>query len=196
MARVALGLVFLLPGGRLGAQQAAPEVVLIERIVAVVDERPLLLSDVRALALVRGLKPDQALQAAIDERLMYTEAAQVTQSEVTPEQEKAALAALLEKKPDLETSVPAPDLRRLLHRQLAILQYVEFRFRPQIHVSDEEVRKAWEREPAGPALEDAFDAIRSRRERQMLDERIEAWIHELRGRSDVRLTGAPLPRSF
>jgi len=196
MAGLALGLVFLLPGGRLGAQETAPEVVLIERIVAVVDERPLLLSDVRALGLVRGLKPDQALQAAIDERLMYAEAAQVTQAEVTPEQEKAALAALLEKKPELETSVPEPDLRRLLHRQLAILQYVEFRFRPQIHVSDEEVRKTWEREPAGPALEDAFDAIRSRRERQMLDERIEAWIHELRGRSDIRLTGAPLPRSF
>ncbi len=89
-----------------------------------------------------------------------------------------------------------PDLRRLLRRQLAILQYVEFRFRPQIHVSDEDVRKAWELEPTGPALEDAVDAIRARLERRMLDERIEAWVKELRARADVRYVGAPLPRSF
>jgi hypothetical protein len=191
-----LSLLLLLPGPWLLAQEAAPKVELIERVVAVVDERPLLLSDVRALALVRRLAPDDALQAVIDERLMHAEAAHVAQAEVSPAQEDAALAALLEKSPALRTSVPEPDLRRLLRRQLAILQYVEFRFRPQIHVSDEEVRRAWALEPTGPALEDAVEAIRARLERRMLDERIEAWVQELRTRADVRQVGAPLPRSF
>jgi hypothetical protein len=189
-------LLLLLPAPWLQAQDAAPKIELIERVVAVVDERPLLLSDVRALARVRGLAPDAALQAAIDERLMHAEAAHVAQAEVSPAQESAALGALLEKSPALKTSVPESDLRRLLRRQLAILQYVEFRFRPQIHVSDEEVRKAWEAEPSGPALEDAVETIRARLERRMLDERIEAWVQELRARADVRYVGAPLPRSF
>ncbi len=189
-------LLLLLPGTWLHAQNTAPRVELIERVVAVIDERPLLLSDVRALALVRGLVPDQALQASIDEQLMHAEAAHVAQAEVSPEQEAAALAALVEKSPALRARVPEPDLRRLLRRQLAIVQYVEFRFRPQIHVSDEEVRKAWELEPSGPALEDALDAIRARLERQTLDERIETWVKELRARADVRSVGAPLPRSF
>jgi hypothetical protein len=190
-------LLLLLPAW-LHAQEAATaaKVELIERIVAVIDERPLLLSDVRTLAIVRGIAPDAALQAAVDERLMHAEAAHVAQAEVSPAQETAALTALLEKTPALRDKVAEPDLRRLLRRQLAILQYVEVRFRPQIHVSEEEVRKAWELEPTGPALEDAVEGIRARLERRTLDERIEAWVAELRTRADVRSVGAPLPRSF
>ncbi len=191
------------PGPALGLPQApAPGVTvappeLVERIVAVVDERPLLLSDVRALAAVSGLGLQSALQKAIDERLMYAEASRLAQAEVKTEEEDRAVSALLERDPALRRSVPEPDLRRLLHRQIAILKYVEFRFRPQVRVSDEEVRKAWELEevgrPAGPALEDAQDAIRARLERQALDERIETWVQELRNRADVRLVPDPPP---
>jgi hypothetical protein len=177
----------------------APHLELLERIVAVVDERPLLLSDVDALAAVRGLSRDAALEAAIDERLMFAEASRVAVAEVSSEQETQALAALLAKNPGLGARVPEADLRRLVRRQLAVLQYVEFRFRPQVHVSDEDVRKAWEREnvgrPAGPALEDAEAAIRAELERRALDERIEAWVKELRSRADIRYVGGtPLDR--
>jgi hypothetical protein len=176
------------------AALAAPGEI-IERVVAVVDERPLLLSDVRALAAVRGLPEKEAVEAAIDERLMSVEAARLPQAEVTAEEEDRALAQLLETRPALRGEVPEPDLRRLLRRQLAILKYVEFRFRPQLRVSDEDVRKAWEEEqagrPAGPALEDEQDAIRARLERRALDERIEAWVKELRARADVRYVPPP-----
>jgi len=175
------------------APPAAGEIL--ERILAVVDERPLLLSDVRALSAVRGLAEGKALEAAIDERLMHVEAARLPQADVPAEEEDRALALLLETHPALRDEVPEPDLRRLLRRQLAILKYVEFRFRPQVRVSDEEVRKAWEEEqagrPAGPALEDEQEAIRERLERQALDERIEAWVKELRARADVRYVPSP-----
>jgi len=175
------------------APPAAGEIL--ERILAVVDERPLLLSDVRALSAVRGLAEGKALEAAIDERLMHVEAARLPQADVPAEEEERALALLLETHPALRDEVPEPDLRRLLLRQLAILKYVEFRFRPQVRVSDEEVRKAWEEEqagrPAGPALEDEQEAIRERLERQALDERIEAWVKELRARADVRYVPSP-----
>ncbi len=175
------------------APPAAGEIL--ERILAVVDERPLLLSDVRALSAVRGLAEGKALEAAIDERLMHVEAARLPQADVPAEEEDRARALLLETHPALRDEVPEPDLRRLLRRQLAILKYVEFRFRPQVRVSDEEVRKAWEEEqagrPAGPALEDEQEAIRERLERQALDERIEAWVKELRARADVRYVPSP-----
>ena len=175
------------------APPAAGEIL--ERILAVVDERPLLLSDVRALSAVRGLAEGKALEAAIDERLMHVEAARLPQADVPAEEEDRALALLLETHPALRDEVPEPDLRRLLRRQLAIVKYVEFRFRPQVRVSDEEVRKAWEEEqagrPAGPALEDEQEAIRERLERQALDERIEAWVKELRARADVRYVPSP-----
>jgi hypothetical protein len=171
---------------------AAPLAVeTIERVAAVVDDRPLLLSDVRALEIVRGLAADRALEAAIDERLMFSEAARLAQAEVRPGDEDEALAALVQREPQVARRVAEPDLRRLLRRQLTILRYVEFRFRPQVRVSDEQVRKAWETEevgrPSGTALEDAQDAIRARLERRALDERVEAWVAELRARAEARV---------
>jgi hypothetical protein len=172
-----------------------PEVV--ERIVAVVDERPLLLSDLRALMAVRGLAEGEALEAAIDERLMHLEASRLPQADVSPEEEDRALSLLLETRKHLRAEAPEPDLRRLLRRQLAILKYVEFRFRPQLRIGDDEVRKAWAEEqagrPAGPALEDEQEVIRARLERRALDERIETWVRELRSRADVRYVGSAAP---
>jgi hypothetical protein len=197
-SRLLLLLAVLVPG-RAGAQEAAspPPVEIVERIVAVVDERPVLQSDVRALQAVRGLGEEAAREAAIDERLMHVEAVRLPQAEVTREEEDQAVARLLETRPALHDSVPEPDLRRLVHRQAAILKYVEFRFRPQLGVGDDEVRKAWEEEqagrPAGPAFEDEQEELRARLERRALDERIEAWVRELRARADVRYVGAPPP---
>jgi len=181
--------------GPASPQTAPPQTEIVERIVAVVDERPLLLSDVRAQRAVSGLTEAAALEAAIDERLMHAEAARIPQAEVSAEEEDRALALLLETRPALRSEVEVPNLRRLLRRQLAILKYVEFRFRPQVRVSDEEVRQAWEEEqagnPAGPALEDEQEAIRARLERRALDERVEAWVKELRARADVRYVSPP-----
>jgi hypothetical protein len=169
----------------------------VERIVAVVDDRPLLLSELEAHRAVSRLPEDRALEAAIDERLMHAEAARIPQAEVPDDEEDKALALLLETRPALRAEVSEAELRRLLHRQLAILKYVEFRFRPQVRVADEEVRRVWEEEqagrPAGPALEDEQDAIRARLERRALDERVEAWVKELRARADVRYVPPPPP---
>jgi hypothetical protein len=169
----------------------------VERIVAVVDDRPLLLTELKAHEAVTGLPEGEALEAAIDERLMHAEAARIPQAEVTAEEEDKALALLLETHPALRTQVAEAELRRLLHRQLSILKYVEFRFRPQVRVGDDEVRRVWQEEqagrPAGPAFEDEQDAIRARLERRALDERVEAWVKELRARADVRYVPPPPP---
>jgi hypothetical protein len=190
----------LAPGLALAQEPAPPaRVETIERVVAVVDERPLLESDVRALRIVRGLAEEAAREAAIDERLMHVEASRLPQAEVSREEEDRALALIVEKRPSLRAEVDEPDLRRLLRRQMAILKYVEFRFRPQVRVSEGEVREAWEDEqagrPAGPAFEDEQEELRARLERRALDERIEAWVRELRQRADVRYVGDP-PRAL
>jgi hypothetical protein len=170
--------------------QQPPGVTTVERIVAVVDGRPLLLSDVRAVERVRGLAEEAALEALVDERLMHREASRLPQAEVLAEEEQRATQELLERRPELGDSVSAADLRRLVGRQIAILKYVEFRFRPQLRVSDQEVRAAFEADPsAGDSWEAAKQGVRERLERRALDERVEAWLRELRGRADVRYVG-------
>jgi hypothetical protein len=169
-------------------------VTTIERVVAVIGERPLLLSEQRALERVRELAPVPALQALVDERLMYQEAMRLPQAEVLPEEEQRATDELVARRPALAETVPASDLRRLVRRQIAILKYVEFRFRPQLRVGDEEVRAAFEVDPAaGDSFEAAKAGLRERLERQALDERVESWVRELRLRNEVRYVGGTAP---
>ena len=172
------------------SSQSAPAADTIARVLAVVDGHPLLLSDVSDLERVRGLGEDAALEAAIDERLMFQEASRLAQTEVLKDEEERALAELVERKPILREQVPEAGLRRILRRQITILKYVEFRFRPQLRVSDEEVRAAYEADPqAGASWEAEKEKIRERLERRALDERIEAWVRELRSRAEVRYVG-------
>jgi len=185
---------FLLAAPPLALAQTPPGVTTIERVVAVVDGRPLLLSDVRAVERVRGLAEAAALEALVDERLMQREASRLPQAEVLAEEEQRATQELLERRPELGDAVSAADLRRLVARQIAILKYVEFRFRPQLRVSDQEVRAAFEADPsAGDSWEAAKQGVRERLERRALDERVEAWVRELRGRADVRYVGREPP---
>jgi len=192
-ARSLLVVVLALSGAsRAGAQP--PAVSVVESVVAVVDGRPLLLTDRLAVERVRGLEPGAALEALVDERLMQAEASRLAQAEVQPDEEDAAVRDLVERRPELQAQVPAADLRRLVRRQIAILKYVEFRFRPQLRVSDEDVRAAFESDPsAGDSLEAARVRVRERLERRALDERVEAWVKELRGRAEIRYVRATGP---
>jgi hypothetical protein len=178
------------------APPSATRVELLERIVAVVDGRPLLLSEVRALQVLKGLDQDQAREKAIDARLMYQEAARLPQADVSAEDEDRALAQLGKQRPDVRGRIEEEELRRLVRRELAILKYVEFRFRPQLGVSDDDVRRAFEAERAGkedvapvvggPSFEQVAAQIRERLEQRAIGERIEAWVRDLRDRANVR----------
>jgi len=165
-----------------------------ERVLAVVDERPMLLSQVRAVEAVRGLARSEALEASIDERLMHQEALRLPQAAVSREEAEEALGALLETRPELALWSRA-ELLRLLQRQGVILRYVEFRFRPQIRITEEALRAAWNEElggkPDGPPFDEAVPALRARMERRALDERIEDWVKRLRERAEVRYVEGP-----
>ena len=178
--------------GLLAAPGAAQGNV-VERILAVVDGRPLLLSEVRVLERLRGLDRKAAVDALIDERLMFREAARLPQAVVTAEEEERVYRELAARVPS-GAGATEEELRRLARRQTAILKYVEFRFRPQLRVSDQQVRAAFEGDPsAGESFEAEKEKIRERLERRALDERVEAWVRELRARADVRYVGRDAP---
>jgi hypothetical protein len=178
-----------------GAGEPPQDRELVERILAVVDERPILLSEVRAVEVLKGLSRADALKASIDERLMYQEAARLPQAAVPDAQLERALEALLETRPELTSRVPPSVLRRLIRRQAVILSYVDLRFRPQVRIGEDELRAAWNEdyggEPAGPPFEEAAPQLRARLENQALDRRIEAWIEGLRKRAEIRYVDGP-----
>ena len=167
---------------------AATPPELVDRILAVVDGRPVMLSEVRLLERLRGLSAKAALEALIDERLMFREATRLAQSRLSPEEEERAYESLRARKDAAE--LPEAALRQLAHRQTTILKYVELRFRPQTRVTDEALRHAYEAEYGGrkdaPSFEQAAPALRDRLADTELGERIEAWVRELRAAAEVR----------
>ncbi len=92
-------------------------------------------------------------------------------------------------------ALPTAQLRRLIRRQAAILRYIDFRFRPQVRITEETLRAVWNEEfrgqPEGPPFEEAASALRARLERGALDERIEDWVRRLRERAEVRYVEGP-----
>jgi hypothetical protein len=190
-----LSLALLLAAATAAGEEGAAQRRVLERILAVVDGRPLLLSEIRAVEEVRGLTRAQALEASIDERLMHEEAMRLPQVAVSDAKVEQALQALVELQPDLESRVPRAELERLIRRQAAILQYVEFRFRPQVRIREEELRAAWNEDyrgqPEGPPFEKAAPALRARLERRALDQRVEEWVRDLRSRAEIRYVEGP-----
>lgn len=167
----------------------------VERILAVVDGRPVLRSEVALFERVRGEDESHALEGLIDEQLMYREAARLPQAALTAEEEQHAVESLHARVTPASAD-EEEQLRRLARREAAILKYVAFRFRPQVRVGEEAVRAAYlaQARPGGPSFEESAPAIRDRLAEEDLSRRIEAWVKELRQAAEIRYNKAP-PRS-
>lgn len=165
--------------------EAPASAAVVERILAVVEGTPILLSEVALLERLRGVPRAEALEAVIDERLMFREAVRLSQTALTAEEEERAFESLRASARGAGTDT---ELRRLARRQAAILKYVDFRFRPQVRVDDEAVRREWEGAHPGDAPPSAAEgeAIEQRLAARELDAKIEAWVKELRAGAGVR----------
>jgi len=156
------------------AATEAPRVL--ERILAVVDGRPLLLSEVQLVERLQGLAREPALERAIDERLMFEQAVRLPQTAPSSEESERAYAGLLAR---LAPAGPGDEqvLRELARRQATILKYVDFRFRP--------LARAERALDAAPAAEPEPVANPAD-----LDRRIEEWVAELRDEAQIRYNPA------
>jgi hypothetical protein len=167
----------------LAQQPSVPpvEAVVVERVLAVVDRRPVLLSEVQLLERLRDLDRAAALDLLIDELLMYAEARRFPQARPSATEEQAARASLGR----MQSEGANPDeLGRVAYRQATILKYVGLRFLPLVRVGDEAALQAYEREYGGHADAPPFStvetAIRQRLTKQELDTRLEEWTRRLR----------------
>lgn len=192
-------------------EAATDELQVVDRLVAVVDDDPIFLSDVdRLLALGLAGAPDgslderrrQALDRLVEQRLRLHEVERyeigtVRDAEVDAQVEAleaslggdAALDRLL-----AEQSMDREALRSLLRRQLRILAYVEERLAPRVVVSDEEIRsyhdgtlrrEMEQRGEALPPLDEVREAVRGVLLERGLNREIESWTDELRARADI-----------
>src|SRR5262249_55523856 len=102
----------------------------VERILAVVDGRPGLLSEVTLFQKARGDDLPRALEGLIDEQLMYREAARLPQAAVSAAEEERALESLRARVP-VASADEQEQLRRLARREAAIVTNIDLRLRAQ-----------------------------------------------------------------
>jgi hypothetical protein len=158
---------------------------LIERVLAVVDDTPVLLSETLALQRLKRVERAVALETLVDETLMQREASRLKEAAVSSQEaERAYLGLLAGLGPDGPRDEPA--LRRIAWRQAAILKYVDTRFRPELRVTDEELAEAHRQRPDAPALESVLPELSAELLRRALDSKIEAWVAELRAQARIR----------
>ena len=167
---------------------------ILERVLAVIDGSPVLMSEVLVFARLKGLPPATALDGTIDEILMFREASRLPEANLSADEENRAAEQLAGRLPGSTTPADVALLRRIARRQAAILKYVDFRFTPQIKIDEAAVAKAYAAEVAGrpgaAPLSAVFSEIESRLAARALDERIEVWVQELRNGARIRKTAA------
>jgi peptidyl-prolyl cis-trans isomerase SurA len=200
------------PAAPAPAASPAGENVLKDRVMAIVDEDPILASDVErilALGLAQATPGESAtdlrrrvLGQLIDERLRFHEidrfgfeqapAAQVDQQ---VQEIRARFPAEDEFNQRLkEVGLTAAGLRQLVSRQLMVLTYVDERLGPRVFVSLDDINNYYrdvltpELQKAGkpaPPLEESREAIRAVLKEQLLNKEIETWTEELRRKADI-----------
>lgn len=187
------------------ALDAAP--VTVDRIVAVVDDDPILLSDVeRALAVgvvAAGDSPAQrqrlALDRLIDVRLRYHAVARSGVIQIGRELVDRELERVRQRLGDAaarlaELGLDDERLRGIVRQQLELRTYVEERLGARVFVSLDQIRDHYEQTlvpslvASGapvPELAEVREEIRALLREQAIDRELSAWTEDLRRQADI-----------
>jgi peptidyl-prolyl cis-trans isomerase SurA len=194
------------------AAQGVEEAQLVDRIVAVVDEDPILASDldrVIGLGLVEAEDGEseasfrrRVLDQVIAEKLRFQEIdrfgfTEVSISEVDQRFEEIRSRFESEEvfaERMAELGLEAEGLRQLVARQIMVLTYVDERLGPRVFVGREEIQQYYDEtlvpelrrtnQPL-PGLTEVHEEIRQVLKEQRLNEEIERWTEELRREADI-----------
>jgi parvulin-like peptidyl-prolyl isomerase len=208
-----LALLLILPCLTAGAQTApAQRNVLRDRVLAVVDEDPILASDVDRVIKLGLVKPNpgeadpafrrRVLNALIEERLRFHEIDRYGFEQVPVEEIEAQVARIRQNFPEdeafrqalREVGLDVKSLRQLVARQLLVLAYVDERLGARVFVSLDEISKYYRnvltpemqrRGQTPPPLEEVREEIREVLKQQKLNQELESWTEELREQADV-----------
>lgn len=193
-----------------GAEGGDP--VLVDRVVAVVDEDPILMSDLErviALGLVAE-KDDESpeelrrrvLDGLIEEKLRFHELdrfgfVEVPLDEVEAQYQRIRSGFASEQAFADQLAAVGLDeqgLRQLVARQIMVLIFVQERLGPRVFVDldsiqayydDELVPELRRRGAEVPPVDAVREKIRAVLRERLLDEEIESWTDELRGEADI-----------
>lgn len=197
-----------------GPGPALADHTLVDRVVALVDEEAILLSDVERVIDLRlvAARPGESreelqqrvLDGLVDQRLRFQAADRFGFIDVSVdriEEEVKKIAAGFDSRQELEArlrraGLTEAELRQLVARQLMVLNFVDQRLGARVFVSLDDIRAYYDDEltprmeqqgKTPPPLEEVREEIRGVLKERRLNEEIERWTEELRREADVQL---------
>ncbi len=197
---------------RADAPTPEPGLVLRDRIMAVVDEDPILSSDVdRSILLGFAERHEgesdsdfhrRVLDQLIDQRVRLHEVSRFGIEQVPVDQIEEQVQLIRSRFPNeadfrarlAEVGLDLQDLRQLVARQLSVWIYFQEFLGPRVFVSLEDIRKYYDetlvpevrsRGAAVPPIEDVREDIRNLLKEQRLNHAIEQRTEELRREADI-----------
>ncbi|HEY7214050.1 MAG TPA: SurA N-terminal domain-containing protein [Thermoanaerobaculia bacterium] len=198
------------------AAAQAPKPVLQDKVLAVVDEDPILKSDLDRVIRLGFEQPKagesaeafrrRVLDGLIEERLRFHEIDRFGFQQVPVDEIEREVAKIRARFADeasfqkalKEVGLDAKKLRQIVARQLLVLTYVDERLGPRVFVSLEDINRYYrdvltpEMQRRGqpvPPVEDVREDIREVLKQQRLTQEIATWTQELRTRADVIVYG-------
>jgi hypothetical protein len=183
-----------------------------DKVLAVVDEDPVLASDVERVVKL-GLQPrnpgetdgqysKRVLNSLVEERLRFHEIDRYGLEQIPVDEIEKAVAKVRAgfkdeasfQKAIKEVGLTAKGLRQLMARQLLVLTYVDERLGPRVFVTFDDINKYYRSvltpemqkkgQPA-PPLDDVREDIREVLKQQKLTQELQTWTEELRAKADV-----------
>ncbi len=188
--------------------------VILDRVAVIVDRHAIKTSDIRrdlcVTAFLNRASLDlsskarrEAAERLIDQEIIRQEIV-AGQYRRPPESEAAALEKQImndrygDSQPRLRQDLARyglseEQLRSQLLWQLTVLQFIDQRFRPEVYVSDQEVRDYYgqhqaelqKQHPANATLEELQEQIRQQLEGEQINQRFVAWLEEARKRVHI-----------
>ncbi|MFY9821229.1 MAG: hypothetical protein WAM82_07595 [Thermoanaerobaculia bacterium] len=183
-----------------------------DKVLAVVDEDPVLASDVERVVKL-GLQPPnpgesdsqyrkRVLNFLVEDRLRFHEIDRYGLEQVPVDEIGRAVAKVRAgfkdeasyQKALKEVGLTPKGLNQLMARQLLVLTYVDERLGPRVFVTFDDINKyyrtvlAAEMQKKGqpvPPLDDVREDIREVLKQQKLTQELQAWTEELRNKADV-----------
>lgn len=189
-----------------------PKTVLQDRVLAVVDDDPILASDINRVIKLGLQQPNpgesaeafrrRVLNALIEERLRFHEIDRFGLEQVPVDEIEQNVAKIRARFPDdasfqkalREVGLDVKKLRQLVAHQLLVLTYVDERLGPRVFVSLEDINRYYrdvlapEMQRRGkpvPPVEEVREEIREVLKQQKLTQELGKWTQELRARADI-----------
>ena len=188
------------------------KITLQDRVLAVVDEDPVLASDVERVVKLGLQKSNpgetdpqfrlRVLNALVEERLRFHEIDRYGFEQVPVEDIEKAVAQVRAgfkdeasfQKALRDVGLGLRGLRQLMARQLLVLTYVDERLGPRVFVSFDDINRYYrnvltpemqKKSQAAPPLEEVREDIREVLKQEKLTQEIQTWTEELRKKADV-----------